>query len=168
MCRGILSQELSNVLGLYCCRAAGKMSGVQLARGAWGLARLVPLPREGTLSYFHDLAESKLGYVTEQDAGVLREKLALLRDAAAKADQFGTNWRARMSLLNKQQGVEGGVEEGVGEEGGGGGVVGDEQQKQQEQVQMHDEEVLEYQIGTRVREFSGEQAVVAPSASSAA
>jgi hypothetical protein len=101
LCRGNLSQDLSNLLGLYCCRAAGKMTGVQLARGAWGLARLVPLPREGLLSYFHDLAVSKVKYLPEQEGGELLQKLALLQDAVAKDQVFGSNWR--QVLRQRQQ-----------------------------------------------------------------
>lgn len=103
LCRGNLSQELSNLLGLYCCRAAGKMSGVQLARGAWGMARLVPLPREGLVSHFHDLAASKLKYLPAAEAGELDQKLSLLRDAAAKTEVWGSNWRVVLARAEEQQ-----------------------------------------------------------------
>lgn len=103
LCKGNLSQELSNLLGLYCCRAAGKMTGAQLARGAWGLARLVPLPREGLLSYFHDLAASKLKYLPQAERVELEGKLLLLKDAAAKAELFGRDWRVVVQRVQGQQ-----------------------------------------------------------------
>jgi hypothetical protein len=101
--KGNLSQELSDLLGLYCCRAAGKMSGAQLARGAWGLARLVPLPREGLLSYYHDLAASKLKYLPEAQGVELQHKLSLLKDAAANAELYGTHWRVVLKRAQEQQ-----------------------------------------------------------------
>lgn len=101
LCRGNLSQELSNLLGLYCCRAAGKMTGVQLTRGAWGLARLVPLPREGLLSYFHDLAASKVKYLPEVEGAELEHKLRLLRDAAVKEEYLGRNWRLLLQQMQQ-------------------------------------------------------------------
>jgi len=101
LCRGNLSQELSNLLGLYCCRAAGKMTGVQLTRGAWGLARLVPLPRAGLLSYFHDLAASKVKYLPEAEGAELEHKLRLLRDAAVKEEYLGRNWRVLLEQMQQ-------------------------------------------------------------------
>lgn len=103
LCQGLLSQDLSNLLGLYCCRAAGKMTGVQLGRGAWGMARLVPLPRDGLLSHFHDLAATKVKYLPDREGQVLEQKLALLRDAAAKAELLGTNWRVLLQQQAQRQ-----------------------------------------------------------------
>lgn len=89
LCRGLLSQGLSDLMGLYCCRMAGKMTSAQLVRGAWGLARLVPLPREGLLSYFHDLAASRLAYMPPAQQAEVGAKLQLLKEAAVRAQQFG-------------------------------------------------------------------------------
>jgi hypothetical protein len=124
LCKGNLSQELSDLLGLYCCRAAGKMSGAQLARGAWGLARLVPLPREGLLSYYHDLAASKLKYLPEAQGAELQHKLSLLKDAAANAELYGTHWRV---LLKRDITLEAG-EQGAAPAAGGAVVLQGAQQ----------------------------------------
>jgi hypothetical protein len=82
LCRGFLTRDLSDLLGLCCCRAAGKMSWQQLQRGAWGLARLKPLPSQQLTSYFCDLASSKVRYMPAAHAEAVLGKLQLLRDAA--------------------------------------------------------------------------------------
>jgi hypothetical protein len=82
LCRGFLTRDLSDLLGLCCCRAAGKMSWKQLQRGAWGLARLKPLPSQQLTSYFCDLAASKVRYMPAAHAEAVLGKLQLLRDAA--------------------------------------------------------------------------------------
>ena len=78
------------------------MTGVQLVRGAWGLARLVPLPKEELLSYFHDLAASKVKYLPESVGYELLQKLALLQDAVAKEEVFGSNWRQVLQQRQQQ------------------------------------------------------------------
>jgi hypothetical protein len=103
LCRGLLSGQLSDLLGLYICRAAVSMSGQQLVRGAWGLARLVPLPREGLLSFFHDLAQSRATYLPADTAEELGAKLGGLRDAAARAQ-----WLASSSSGDEVVGVDDG------------------------------------------------------------
>jgi hypothetical protein len=82
LCRGFLTRDLSDLLGLCCCRAAGKMSWQQLQRGAWGLARLKPLPSQQLTSYFCDLASSKVRYMPAAHAEAVLGKLQLLKDAA--------------------------------------------------------------------------------------
>ena len=104
LCRGNLGQDLSNLLGLYCCRAAGKMTGAQLVRGAWGLARLVPLPRQSLLSYYYDLAASKVKYLREEEGAELVQKLQLLEHAAASEELWGRDWRV---VLRQKQQAEG-------------------------------------------------------------
>jgi hypothetical protein len=108
LCKGLLTQELSDLLGLYCCRAAGRMSGAQLTRGAWGLARLVPLPQDRLLSYFHDLAASKVQYMGQEEGAGLQQRLALLRHAAASQEVLGRDWRLALPLRQGPQ-VTGGV-----------------------------------------------------------
>jgi hypothetical protein len=67
------------------------------------MARLVPLPREGLVSYYHDLAASKIKYLPAAEAGELGQRLSLLRDAAAKTEVWGSNWRVVLARAEEQQ-----------------------------------------------------------------